>query len=210
MPLESVTHISDLNQSNPPGTDSKNQGDDHMRNIKLALRTDFPNINGVVNATPAQLNAVIAGTVDGQILRRSGGVVAFGPMTILTDVKTSAVALPDTTLVSALSVTLEVGRYILEAFLLYTSPSADDIKFKMAGGATYTSYVKATDVSLQAMTELTTFLVNTSGSPDAASLYGHINCTVAGTFILQAAKQTDTGADGSVNTGSWLRAMRVA
>jgi hypothetical protein len=99
MPLESVTHISDLNQSNPAGTDSKNQGDDHLRNVKLALRTDLPNINGVVNCTPAQLNllnsiaalAVLANATnaaaqptaivaasDGQVFRRSGTALAFG------------------------------------------------------------------------------------------------------------------------------------
>jgi hypothetical protein len=209
MPLEVVTHISDLNQSNPPGTDSKNQGDDHIRNIKLALRTDLPNINGVVNATVAQLNALAASTVDGQILRRAGGAIAFGPMTILTDIRTGALTLPNATLVNALTVTLEVGRYIFEAFLFYTSPSADDIKFKLAGAATYTVYAQAIDTVIQAMTEASTYSVQSSGSPDGAMLYGHINCTVAGTFIIQAAKQLDTGADGSVNAGAWLRAMRV-
>jgi hypothetical protein len=56
MPLESVTHISDLNISNPPGTDGLSQADDHLRNIKIALKTDFPGITGVVNSTQAQLN----------------------------------------------------------------------------------------------------------------------------------------------------------
>lgn len=101
MPLESITHISDLNQSNPPGTDSKNQGDDHIRGMKLALRTDLPNINGVVNCTPAQLNllnsltalsvlanatngaaapAALAAATDGHVLRRSGAALAFGQL----------------------------------------------------------------------------------------------------------------------------------
>jgi hypothetical protein len=63
MSLEIVSHITDLNLSNPPGSDPKSQGDDHIRNIKKALLTDFPNINGVVNATVAQLNALAAFSV---------------------------------------------------------------------------------------------------------------------------------------------------
>jgi hypothetical protein len=99
MPLETVTHLSDLNQSNPPGTDTKAQGDDHIRNIKLALRTDLPNINAVVNCTPAQLNLLnsiaaltvlanatngaagptaLAAASDGQVLRRASSLLAFG------------------------------------------------------------------------------------------------------------------------------------
>jgi hypothetical protein len=99
MSLESVTHISDLNVSNPPGTDTKAQGDDHIRNVKTALRNDFPNINGACNFTPAQANllasiaaltvlangtngaaapSAIAAASDGQVFRRSGTALAFG------------------------------------------------------------------------------------------------------------------------------------
>ena len=57
MGLEAVTHISDLVITNPVGaTDPKSQGDDHIRNIKKALRTDFPNITGPVTSTQAELN----------------------------------------------------------------------------------------------------------------------------------------------------------
>jgi hypothetical protein len=57
MGLESVTHISDLVATNPVGaTDPKSQGDDHIRNIKSALLTDFPNITGAVTADQTELN----------------------------------------------------------------------------------------------------------------------------------------------------------
>lgn len=56
MALETVTHISDLVASNPAATDPKSQGDDHIRNIKLALKTDFPNISGPVTASHTELN----------------------------------------------------------------------------------------------------------------------------------------------------------
>lgn len=54
--LESVTHISDLNSSWPLGSDLASTSDDHIRNIKVALKTDFPNINAAVTGTPTQLN----------------------------------------------------------------------------------------------------------------------------------------------------------
>ncbi len=57
MALESATYISDLNTSNPTSTDVLSQADDHLRLIKAAIKTTFPNINGAVTATPAALNA---------------------------------------------------------------------------------------------------------------------------------------------------------
>jgi hypothetical protein len=66
MALESVTHLDDLVATNPTATDPVSEGDDHVRNIKTVLLTDFPNITGVMTATQAELNVatgVTAGTV---------------------------------------------------------------------------------------------------------------------------------------------------
>jgi hypothetical protein len=66
MGLETVTNIDDLVVTNPLSTDARSQGDDHIRNIKLALKTDLPNITGVMTATQAELNVntgVTGGTV---------------------------------------------------------------------------------------------------------------------------------------------------
>lgn len=64
MPLESVTHISDLVVTNPTSTDPKSEGDNHLRNIKTALKTDFPNISGPVTKTHTQLNNTLDKTGD--------------------------------------------------------------------------------------------------------------------------------------------------
>jgi len=48
MSLEAGSFVSDLNQSNPPGTDKKKQGDDHLRLIKAVLRGTFPNADRAV------------------------------------------------------------------------------------------------------------------------------------------------------------------
>lgn len=64
MALESVTHISDLVVTNPTSTDPKSEGDNHLRNIKTALKTDFPNISGPVTKTHTQLNNALDKTGD--------------------------------------------------------------------------------------------------------------------------------------------------
>src|SRR5262245_16533370 len=42
MALEGASYINDLVTGNPPGTDSKSQGDDHIRLIKTVLKNTFP------------------------------------------------------------------------------------------------------------------------------------------------------------------------
>ena len=57
MGLETVTYINDLNDAWPIGaSDVKGQGDDHIRNIKKAIKASFPNINAAITADPAELN----------------------------------------------------------------------------------------------------------------------------------------------------------
>ena len=56
MALETGTYISDLNPLNPTSSDPKSQGDDHLRLIKDALKTTFPNVTGAVTATHAELS----------------------------------------------------------------------------------------------------------------------------------------------------------
>lgn len=49
MPLETPTYIMDLVETNPPGTDARSQGDNHIRNIKLALKNTFPTATRAFN-----------------------------------------------------------------------------------------------------------------------------------------------------------------
>ena len=57
MTVESVTYISDLDDTNPPGGDPKSEGDNHIRNLKTGLTGSFPNFAGVaMTATEAELN----------------------------------------------------------------------------------------------------------------------------------------------------------
>jgi microcystin-dependent protein len=67
MPLESASHIGQLDAANPAATDELRQGDDHIRLIKSALKATFPNINGVVSISDERLNALSADIAAAQI-----------------------------------------------------------------------------------------------------------------------------------------------
>lgn len=72
MSLETGTYISDLVPANPAGTDQINEADDHIRLIKSTLKNTFPNVNGAVDATPAQINQLVDNDFDSIITE--GGV----------------------------------------------------------------------------------------------------------------------------------------
>jgi hypothetical protein len=56
MALETVTDIDDLVITNPTSSDPKSQGDDHLRNLKIALKNAFPGFTSSV---------VVVGTTGG-------------------------------------------------------------------------------------------------------------------------------------------------
>lgn len=56
MTVEIVKYISDLDDSNPKGSDKIAEGDNHIRNIKYALGETFPNIDGAVLANQDEIN----------------------------------------------------------------------------------------------------------------------------------------------------------
>lgn len=76
MALETVTNIADLVITNPTPTDPKSEGDDHIRNIKKALKTDLPNITGPITATQAELNVLDGITASTAELNLLDGVTA--------------------------------------------------------------------------------------------------------------------------------------
>lgn len=57
MGLESVNGIWDLNAANPAPGDNKAEGDDHLRNLKKAVKASFPNVNKPVTKSADALNA---------------------------------------------------------------------------------------------------------------------------------------------------------
>ena len=55
MGLEAVTYISDLVITNPVAGDPRNEGDDHIRNIKKAIKASFPDLAGPLYITPGTI-----------------------------------------------------------------------------------------------------------------------------------------------------------
>lgn len=72
----SVTNISDLNTAWPLGSDLASTGDDHMRNIKKALKNDLPNMNGTWNSAAAPFLAMPDNTTTG-IYEPSANAIGF-------------------------------------------------------------------------------------------------------------------------------------
>ena len=56
MGLEVATYISQFVTTNPAGADDRSTSDDHHRLIKTVLQNSFPNINGAVTASLAEIN----------------------------------------------------------------------------------------------------------------------------------------------------------
>jgi len=77
-----VSYISDLNKLWPLGSDYGSTLDNHDRNIKTALVTSFPNVNGAVNPTPTEFNTLVGTTssVQDQLDDKGvpvGGIIMF-------------------------------------------------------------------------------------------------------------------------------------
>lgn len=66
MGLETSNGIWELNTSWPLGSDYIREGDNHFRNLKLAIVKTFPQITGPVTVTQQQLNSLgaVSGSVD--------------------------------------------------------------------------------------------------------------------------------------------------
>jgi len=56
MAEESASFISQLDETNPGGTDQRTTLDNHIRLTKKAVRQSYPNINSTVSCTPGALN----------------------------------------------------------------------------------------------------------------------------------------------------------
>ena len=79
MALESATYINGLVASNPTSSDNISDGDNHIRLIKSAIKTTFPNITGAVTSTHSAINSAVTAAnaatnanTAGTIVKRDG------------------------------------------------------------------------------------------------------------------------------------------
>lgn len=74
MGLEAATYIHQLDPANPiGGSDPKSQGDDHIRLTKSTLQNTFPNVEGEVTASHAELNILDGVTATAAELNKMDG-----------------------------------------------------------------------------------------------------------------------------------------
>lgn len=72
MGLETGNYVADLVITNPPGTDPKSQGDDHLRLIKTTLRNTFPGFTGT-----AILTGIDTGAANAYVLTPTTPLLAY-------------------------------------------------------------------------------------------------------------------------------------
>ena len=87
MTVESATYINTLNATYPVSGDQRNEGDNHLRLIKSAVKATFPNITGAVNATHTELNQLAGATAlttatAGQLVLMSATTISGGPSAV--------------------------------------------------------------------------------------------------------------------------------
>lgn len=65
---ENVKTIADLDPGKPLGSDSLSEGDDHIRNIKTAIKGTFPNVDGPVELTTEEFAALKSSLSNGGVV----------------------------------------------------------------------------------------------------------------------------------------------
>lgn len=135
MPLETASFINGLNASNPAATDQIADADNHLRLVKSALLSTFPNITGALNATHTELNSV----ADGDTAATSTTLVNADRLVVNDDGTMVQVALSD--LITYLTSNLNVTSSMITDGTIATADLADAsvTAAKLAGGAAFSS-----------------------------------------------------------------------
>ncbi|MGH8717023.1 MAG: hypothetical protein ACREUI_09980, partial [Burkholderiales bacterium] len=96
MPLETGNFIADLTITNPPGTDQKREGDDHLRLIKKVIRTSLSGFTGAVVVGGPDLgvaNAYVLTPVPALPSYQTGMMVVFKPASTNTAVVATSLSI---------------------------------------------------------------------------------------------------------------------
>lgn len=72
MTVEAATYLHQLDSTLPQGTESKSEGDNHIRLVKAALKATFPNVAGSVAVTHSEMN-LLSGLTGGSIASQLAG-----------------------------------------------------------------------------------------------------------------------------------------
>lgn len=220
MGLEVGTYIQDLNQSNPPGSDIKAQGDDHIRLIKTVLKNTFPNANRAIRFAAARtLTATTTLTIDDENalieVDTTAGAVTVNLPTLTTANAGWRVSVTKTSL-NATPVTVgTAGSELIDGFDPVLIPRAKQLATFVWTGSTWRSNrnlaiaesVLKTATATLTRDELDLLVVTTAGGdvtltlPPAAEVRGQV-CRIkrldsTNKLILTATTPTTEKIDGA-------------
>lgn len=177
MGLESATYIDGLVETNPTSSDNANQGDNHLRLIKAAIKATFPNITGPVTATHGALSAaylpLAGGTVSGPITASGGVVGNASTATALQTARTiNGVSFNGTANISFNSDTVAEGttnQYFTTARARAAISAAGDLSYNPTTGVISFSATGAPVISVAGKTGSVT--LNTADVTESTNLY---------------------------------------
>ena len=212
MALESGTYINSLNAANPASTDGLGQADDHIRLIKSAIKATFPNLDGPVTATVANLNnttAIPSTLTDLGISDGSNGMV------LSTDGagNFSFIALPagttDTnnyvTGGSFSGTTLTLTRDGLSSISISGFPQAITDNSQIGNGAGYITSAPAPTTSQVGSATAGMQAGDVGSYAFLKQVSGAVNQTVAGTSMYYSNSTSNANTSGTNPTGTWRR-----
>jgi hypothetical protein len=186
--VESVTYISDLNVSNPAAGDAKSEGDDHLRNIKTAIKNTFPNITGAVTATHTQLSYVTGVTSAIQTQIDAKAPIASPTFTGTPAAPTAASGTNTTQVATTAFVRGESGLVLLATSSASASATID---FTSGINSTYDEYEIHFQNVIPATNNAT---LNLRVSYDGATWQSTAEYTYAFNTVTTAASSTASGA----------------
>jgi DNA uptake protein ComE-like DNA-binding protein len=177
MGLESATYIDGLVETNPTSSDNANQGDNHLRLIKAAIKATFPNITGPVTATHTALSAaylpLAGGTVSGPITASGGVVGNASTATALQTARTiNGVAFNGTANISFNADNVAEGttnKYFTTALARAAISAAGDLSYNPTTGVISFSATGAPVISVAGKTGSVT--LNTADVAESTNLY---------------------------------------
>lgn len=177
MGLESATYIDGLVETNPTSSDNANQGDNHLRLIKAAIKATFPNITGPVTATHTALSAaylpLVGGTVSGPITASGGVVGNASTATALQTARTiNGVSFNGTANISFNTDTVAEGttnQYFTTARARASISAAGDLSYNPSTGVISFSATGAPVISVAGKTGSVT--LNTADVAESTNLY---------------------------------------
>lgn len=87
MTVESATYIDTLDATYPASGDQRNEGDNHIRLIKAAIKATFPNVTGPVTATHTELNqtdnaTLLSTATSGQMVLMQATTISGSPSAV--------------------------------------------------------------------------------------------------------------------------------